>query len=160
MTSPTPRLPAVRAATAGVLAVLAALGAGHLVAGLLLTPAASPFFAVGNAAVDRTPAPVKDFAIKNFGTNDKPALLIGMAVVLVLVGAIVGLASRRSVVPGLVAIVVIGVVGALAVGEQSTGVVGLVAPAAALVAGVGVFWWLHDRARPPATDDALSLIHI
>lgn len=154
MTSPTPRLPAVRAATAGVLAVLAALGAGHLVAGLLLTPAASPFFAVGNAAVDRTPAPVKDFAIKNFGTNDKPALLIGMAVVLVLVGAIVGLASRRSVIPGLVAIVAIGAVGALAVGEQSTGVVGLVAPAAALVAGVGVFWWLHGRARPAATDDA------
>src|SRR5689334_13675940 len=78
-TTPPPRLPAVRAATAGVLAVLAALGAGHLVAGLLLTPAASPFFAVGNAAVDRTPAPVKDFAITNFGTNDKPALLIGMA---------------------------------------------------------------------------------
>ncbi|KAA0093152.1 molybdopterin-binding protein [Mycolicibacterium sp. P1-18] len=152
-TSPTP-LPAGRAAVTGLIAVVAALGVGHLVAGLLLMPAASPFFAVGNAAVDRTPAPVKDFAIRNFGTNDKPALLIGMAVVLVLVGLLVGLASRRSVVPGLVAIVVIGVVGALAVGEQSTGPLGLLAPAAALVAGVGVFWWLHRRARPPVTDAA------
>jgi DMSO/TMAO reductase YedYZ molybdopterin-dependent catalytic subunit len=133
-----------------VIAVVAALGVGHLVAGLLLTPAASPFFAVGNAAVDRTPAPVKDFAIRNFGTNDKPALLIGMAVVLALVGLVVGLVSRRSVVPGLVAVVVLGVVGALAVHEQSTGPLGLLAPAAALVAGVGVFWWLHGRARPPA----------
>src|SRR5204863_2086714 len=51
-------------------------------------------------------------------------------------------------------IVVIGVVGALAVGEQSTGPLGLLAPAAALVAGVGVFWWLHRRARPPAADAA------
>ena len=48
--SPTP-IPAGRAAATGVIAVAAALGAGHLVAGLLLTPAASPFFAVGNAAV-------------------------------------------------------------------------------------------------------------
>ncbi|WP_156720972.1 molybdopterin-dependent oxidoreductase [Mycobacterium sp. Root135] len=154
MTSPTPRLPAVRAATAGVLAVLAALGAGHLVAGLLLTPAASPFFAVGNAAIDRTPTPVKNFAVENFGTNDKPALLIGMAVVLALVGVVLGLASRRSAIPGLVAIVVIGLVGALAVHEQSIGALGLLAPAASLVAGVGAFWWLHRRARPPATADA------
>ena len=154
-TSPTP-IPAVRAAATGLIAVAAALGAGHLVAGLLLLPAASPFFAVGNAAIDRTPTPVKNFAVENFGTNDKPALLIGMAVVLALVGVVVGLASRRSAIPGLVAIVVIGVVGALAVHEQSTGPLGLLAPAAALAAGTGVFWWLHRSARVPAADPSGS----
>ncbi len=64
----------IRAAVAGLVAVVAALGAGHLVSGLLLAPASSPFLAVGNAAIDRTPAPVKDFAIRTFGTNDKAAL--------------------------------------------------------------------------------------
>src|SRR5689334_857020 len=138
----TTRLPANRAAITGVVAVAAAIAAGHLVAGLLLTPSASPFFAVGNAAVNRTPAAVKDFAIRNFGTGDKAALLIGMAVVLVLVGALAGLASRRTAVPGLIVVVVLGAVGALAVGEHSTRPLGYLAPAAALIAGGGVFWGL------------------
>ncbi|MGB3355818.1 MAG: molybdopterin-binding protein, partial [Mycobacterium sp.] len=147
MTSTT-RLPAVRAALAGLIAVIAALGAGHLVSGLVLAPAASPFLAVGNATIDRTPAPVKDFAITYFGTNDKPALLVGMAVVLVAFGLLVGLISRRSAVPGLAAICVLGVVGALAVYEQSADPLGLLAPLASLVVGVGVFWWLHRQAQP------------
>lgn len=141
------RLSAPRAALTGLLAVIAALAAGHLVSGLVLIPAVSPFLAVGNATIDRTPAPVKDFAIENFGTNDKLALLVGMAVVLAIVGLLIGLISRRSIVPGLAAIVVLGVVGVLAVREQSTGQLGLLAPLASLVAGVGVFWWLHRRAR-------------
>jgi len=149
----TTRLPANRAAITGVVAVAAAIAAGHLVAGLLLTPSASPFFAVGNAAVNRTPAAVKDFAIRNFGTGDKAALLIGMAVVLVLVGALAGLASRRTAVPGLIVVVVLGAVGALAVGEHSTRPLGYLAPAAALIAGGGVFWGLHGLARPSAPPD-------
>lgn len=150
--TPTTRLPAARAALAGLIAVIAALGAGHLVSGLILAPAASPFLAVGNATIDRTPAPVKDFAITYFGTNDKPALLVGMAVVLVVFGLLVGLISRRSVVPGLAAIGVLGIVGALAVREQSAGRLGLLAPLASLVAGVGVFWWLHHKAQLRHTD--------
>lgn len=150
----TPRLPAVRAAATGLIAVIAALGAGHLVAGLLLSPGSSPFLAVGNAAIDRTPAAVKDFAIRTFATNDKPALLVGMAVTLAVVGMVIGLLSRRSVVPGLVAIVAVGIVGALAVREQSTGSLALLAPLAALVAGVAVFWWLHHRARPRLAAEA------
>lgn len=149
MTS-SPQLPALRSALVGLIAVIAALGAGHLVSGLLLLPAASPFLAVGDATIDRTPAPVKDFAIENFGTNDKPALLVGMAVVLAAVGLVIGLISRRSAVPGLVALVVLGGVGALAVREQSVGGLSLLAPVASLVAGLGVFWWLHRRAQPRA----------
>ncbi len=150
----TPRLPRVRAAATGFIAVAAALGAGHLVAGLLLLPAASPFFAVGNAFIDRTPTPLKNFAVENFGTNDKPALLVGMAVVLALVGMATGLISRRSAVPGMAAVVVVGIIGALAVHEQSTGSLSLLAPVASLVTGVGTFWWLHGRARPQMTSAA------
>ncbi|ANW66439.1 molybdopterin-binding protein [Mycobacterium sp. djl-10] len=148
MTSPR-RLSAPRAALTGLLAVAAALGAGHLVSGLVLIPSASPFLAVGNAAIDRTPEAVKDFAIENFGTNDKLALLVGMAVVLALMGMLIGLLSRRSITPGLTAVVGLGVVGILAVREQSTGALGLLAPVASLVAGVAVLWWLHRAARSP-----------
>ncbi|OHU73225.1 hypothetical protein [Mycobacteroides chelonae] len=38
------RVPAAAAVLSGLLAVAAALGAGHLVAGLLLTAEASPFY--------------------------------------------------------------------------------------------------------------------
>ena len=153
----TSRVPAVRSALAGLIAVIAALGAGQLVAGLLLLPAASPFLAVGNAAIDRTPAAVKDFAISTFGTNDKLALLIGMAVALALIGMAIGLSSRRNVVVGLVAIAAVGIVGILAVREQTPGWLGVLAPAASLAAGVAAFWWLHSRAAPrksPADDDS------
>ena len=94
---------------------------------------------------------MKNFAVENFGTNDKPALLIGMAVVLALVGMAIGLISRRSAVPGVIAVVIVGIVGALAVHEQSSGSLSLLAPAASLVAGVGTFWGLHGLARPRAT---------
>ena len=150
------RLPAARAAVTGLIALAAALGAGHLIAGLLLSPAASPFLAVGDAAIDRTPAPVKDFAIKTFGTNDKPALLIGMAVVLALVGIAIGLMSRRSALPGVVVIAGVGLIGALAVHEQSPRSLDLLAPLASMIAGTAVFWWLHARGRgkPEAEPEA------
>lgn len=154
--SPTSRRSAVRAALTGLVAVLAALGVGHLVSGLLLMPAASPFLAVGNAAIDLTPAPVKDFAIRNFGTYDKLALLVGMAVVLVLFGLLIGLISRRTATPGLVAITVLGIVGVVAVRGRATGGLSLLAPVAALIAGVAVFLWLYrsDRSRAAVEPDA------
>lgn len=131
------------AALTGVLAVTAALAAGHLTAGAVLVPGASPFLAVGNAAIDRTPAPVKDFAIDTFGTADKPALLTGMAATLLLTGLVLGVLSRRRPWPGLVVLGVLGVVGVLAVREQSAAPLGLLAPAAALPAGLLTFGLLH-----------------
>lgn len=135
------------AALAGVLSVAAALGAGHLVAGLLSEPSASPFLAVGNAVVDRTPNPVKSFAISVFGSDDKTALLTGMAVVIALVAAAAGIASRRRSWPGLAVVAALGLLGGLAVVEQTSGAWTLLAPIAALVAGLAVFAGLHARAR-------------
>ena len=150
------RLSPASAAVSGVLAVAAALGAGHIVAGLTLVADASPFLAVGNAAIDRTPAPIKDFAIDKFGTADKPALLIGMAVVLTGAGALIGLISRRSAWPGLLAIAGLGIVGILAVREQTSLPLGLLAPVASMLTGLVVFWWLRrwSPSRPGEPDDA------
>jgi DMSO/TMAO reductase YedYZ molybdopterin-dependent catalytic subunit len=144
------RLSVPVAALIGLLSVAAALGAGHLAAGLV-SPAASPFLAVGGAAIDLTPTWLKDFAVRTFGTYDKLVLLLGMAAVLGLVGVLAGLLSRRSRLPGLVLIAVLGVVGGIAVLSRPTvGHLDVLAPLAAVLAGAGAFALLHRRGRPGA----------
>ena len=54
----------------GILATLVGMAAAHLVAALTV-PAASPVLAVGSTVIDLTPTPVKEWAIRTFGTADK-----------------------------------------------------------------------------------------
>ena len=72
-------------ATSGLAAAAAGLAAGHLLAALT-RPATSPVLVVGSTVIDRTPTPVKEWAIAHFGTNDK-AILIGSVLAVVLVAA-------------------------------------------------------------------------
>jgi hypothetical protein len=58
----------------GVLATLAGVAAGHFVASLL-NPASSPVLAVGSQVIDLTPTPMKEWAIRQFGDQDKPILI-------------------------------------------------------------------------------------
>lgn len=76
----------------GVTAVSASLGFGELVAGLFAS-VYSPITAIGDRIVDWSPPALKDFAIETLGTADKPALLIGIAVVALILGAGVGVLS-------------------------------------------------------------------
>jgi hypothetical protein len=148
------RLSWLSAAVIGVLAVAAALCVGHLVAGLV-APTASPFFAVGNGAIDLTPTPLKNFAVRTFGNNDKLVLLLGMALVVGIVALVGGLLSRRSPRPGLALIVVLGVLGGVAVIARPTfGAIDLVAPTASLVTGVAAFLLLYRLASCPAAGGA------
>jgi len=142
------------AAVVGVLALAAALAAGHLVAGFVGANA-SPYLAVGNGAIDLTPLPLKDFAVRTFGTYDKLVLLSGMAVVLVLVAAVAGLLSRRTPWPGLIVITGFGLVGLVAVyARPDLDAVALLAPLASLAAGVTAFAVLHRLARRDTTTDS------
>ncbi|PSL52049.1 DMSO/TMAO reductase YedYZ molybdopterin-dependent catalytic subunit [Saccharothrix carnea] len=142
-----PRLPLRAAAAVGLIAVAAALAAGHLVAALI-DPFASPFLAVGNTAIDLTPHPVKDFAIRTFGENDKIVLLAGMAFVITAAAALAGLLSRRSALPGTVLAATLGVLGVAAVLTRPTlDTIAVLAPLTSLVVGVLVFRWLHRLAR-------------
>lgn len=151
-----PPLNARRAAWIGVIALLAALGVGHLVAAFVGV-GASPYLAVGNTAVDLTPEPLKDFAIRTFGTADKLVLIAGMAVVLLGLGVVAGLVSRRRPLPGLVILGAAGVLGVAAVlGRPDLGQLGLLAPVASLLAGLAVFRLLHARARTGEFDSADS----
>jgi DMSO/TMAO reductase YedYZ molybdopterin-dependent catalytic subunit len=132
-----------------LVALAAALAAGHLVAGLVGVNASS-FLAVGNGAIDLTPGWLKDFAVRTFGTYDKLVLLSGMAVVLVLAAVAAGLLSRRTPWPGLVVITAFGLVGLVAVYTRpDLGALALWAPLASLVTGVGTFALLY-RVRPGA----------
>ncbi|WP_199750161.1 molybdopterin-dependent oxidoreductase [Amycolatopsis sp. WAC 04169] len=141
-----PRLPVFGAALIGVVALAAALAAGHLVAGFI-SANASPYLAVGNGAIDLTPVGLKDFAVRTFGVYDKLVLLGGMAVVMVLAAAVAGMASRRSPVPGITLIAAFGLLGGFAVAQRpDLSAVALLAPLASLIAGVGVFFWLHRLA--------------
>ncbi len=94
--NPTPStVPRAGAVVAGVSSAAFGLATAELVAacsGRLR----SPILDVGDRIVDLVPAGVKDLAIALFGTNDKPALLIGIAVLLIGYAGAVGLIAFRA----------------------------------------------------------------
>jgi len=140
-------MPVRAAALVGVLAVAAALGAGHLVAAFV-DPPSSPYLAVGTSFIDLTPPWLKELAVQTFGTADKAVLLVGMGLVLLALGAAMGRAARRDPRRGVIGVLALGAVGVLAVlTRPDTATIGLLAPLAAMAAGVGVLRWLHHRAR-------------
>ena len=131
------------AAGVGVLAVWAALGVGHLVAGVI-SPASSPYLAVGDQVIRLSPEPLTEFAKTQLGTNDKPVLLIGMLVVITLVAAAAGLASRTRPEWGVRVVMAMGLLGAAAVVLAPVfTLLDLVAPIVSTIVGVVVFRWLH-----------------
>ncbi len=74
----------------------------------------SPVIGVGNRAIDLAPPVVKRFAISTFGTNDKQALLIGMAVTIAVFSAIVGVIARTRLWASIIALFLFGALGSLA----------------------------------------------
>lgn len=104
---------AVVGASAGLVAGFAALAVAELVAGLV-RPAAGPVTVVGGALIDRTPAAVKDFAIRTFGENDKAVLRLGILAVLGLAAIGLGVLGLRHRRIGAAGVLLFGVVGATA----------------------------------------------
>ncbi|WP_105566292.1 molybdopterin-dependent oxidoreductase [Microbacterium halophytorum] len=99
-----------RAAVAGLVAVVAGAGIGELAAAIFAS-AASPFGSIGGVAVDLAPAWAKELAISLFYTNDKNALLVGIALVLLAVGAAAGFVERRVPYAGRAIVGALGLVG-------------------------------------------------
>jgi hypothetical protein len=92
-----------RGAVVGGLVVLAALGIGQLAAAFG-TPAASPPVAIGQATIDASPQPLKSWAIRTFGADDKTVLVAGILAVLVVVALALGPVAVRR--PGIGALAV------------------------------------------------------
>ena len=108
------------AALAGLLAAAVALGVAELLAALV-GPASSPVVAVGDAVISLTPEPVKEFAVRAFGSADKVALITGTLLLIAVFAALVGLVALRIPRLGQVGILVFGLVGVLAAVTRPAG---------------------------------------
>ncbi|WP_024288125.1 molybdopterin-dependent oxidoreductase [Cellulomonas sp. KRMCY2] len=144
-----------RAAASGVLAAGLTLAVAQLAAALI-APSAAPLVAVGDAFVDATPLWLKDLAVATFGVNDKAALFVGMTVVLILLAAASGLLARRSHPAGTGAVLLLGVVGAVAATTRpDAGPLAVVPSITGAVAGAIALRALlvrSERATPSALD--------
>jgi len=140
----------------GLLSTLAGTAAGHLVASLDRIDS-SPVLAVGSTVIDATPTPVKEWAIRNFGTADKP-ILIGSVMAGVLVLAVVaGLLARRRLALGLALEGLLVAVATAAALTNSGATIGDAVPGVVTaVVGLGTLTLLARKASQhgPATEGA------
>ena len=144
-------------ALGGIVAALGGLAVAELVAALR-SSLQSPVLDVGDRVVDGVPNTIKELAIDWFGTNDKLALLVGIAALLAVYAAAVGVMSvGRQWGSAIAGVALFGLTGAYA--SQSTrrdapwfailpSLVGAVVAAVAL-------WWLRTLLvpAPPARLD-------
>jgi DMSO/TMAO reductase YedYZ molybdopterin-dependent catalytic subunit len=139
-----------RGAVAGVLAAATALGVGQFVAGITGADG-SPVVAVGQLQIDFTPPWLKNFAITEFGSDDKLVLVSGILVVLAIFAALIGAAAARRLWYGMAGLAVFGVVGLIAATTRPTATFASVLPTlAAVAAAAAVLRILMPLAGPAA----------
>ena len=143
----------------GLLATGAGLGIAELVVGLI-EGASSPVVPVGQEFIDYTPAWLKDWAIEQFGTNDKAVLVAGALIVIFVLGGIIGvLASRGSKGMAYGLTVAVGLIGAWAVViRPEPSLAKLLPTTVGTVVSIGVLWWLSPRPGPPDDAGRLTMI--
>jgi len=78
--------------------------------GAFCTARATPVIALGSTFIDFTPSWMKDFAIATFGTNDKVALFVGMAVTILLLACVLGIVAYRKWALGVAGVLLMGAV--------------------------------------------------
>ncbi|HWJ67919.1 MAG TPA: molybdopterin-dependent oxidoreductase [Nocardioides sp.] len=98
----------------GVLATLTGIGLAHLVAAVA-DPDSSPVLAVGSAVIDLTPTPMKEWAIRQFGSADKIILVGSVMAGVLLLAAVAGILARRRLAVGAGMLVALVLVAAVAV---------------------------------------------
>ncbi|WP_419918841.1 molybdopterin-dependent oxidoreductase [Candidatus Poriferisocius sp.] len=105
-----PGITRLHAISAGVVSAGSALGLGEILSGLS-RKIPSLVVAVADVVVDNTPGAIARWSIRQLGSNQKPALVWGIIVVSILLGALLGWASqkRRWVAPA--GLLVFGVIG-------------------------------------------------
>ncbi len=79
----------------GLVATGSGLAAAEVVVGLV-EGSASPVVPVGQVFIDWVPKPLKDWAIEQFGTNDKVVLVTGALIVVLALGVTVGILAIRG----------------------------------------------------------------
>ncbi len=137
-------VPPTWAALAGAVAAATALAVGELVVGLAGGGQPSLVSAVGASFIDRFAASLKELAVAVFGTNDKTALVVGIVLVSLLLGAVLGVVARFRFEVAVAGFVVFGAVGFQAYRADRLGWAGTGLAAAGLgaVSGIAVLGWL------------------
>jgi len=126
----------------GVLATLLGVAAGHLVAALT-NPASSPVLAVGSTVIDLTPTPVKEWAVKQFGTSDKPILIGSVFAGVLVLSAVAGILARRRFALGAGMLLgLVALAGAAALSRPTAGLADVLPALVAGVVGVAALAWL------------------
>src|SRR6185312_11653050 len=144
-------------AVAGVLAAGVALGVGQLVAGLT-GASGSPVVVVGELQIDFTPPWLKNFAITEFGADDKLVLVTGIVVVLGAFAALVGAAATRRMAYGMAGVAVFAAVGLTAAATRPDATVASLLPTlAAIASAVAVLYLLIPLVRPSARPAARTV---
>ena len=133
----------------GLLATAVGLAVAELVVGLV-KGSASPVVPVGQEFIDITPKWLKDWAIEQFGTNDKVVLVTGALVVVLGVGAVIGILAVRGERSFAYALTIaVGLMGAWAVWLRPEPTLGKLAPTLVGTAvSLAVLWWLAPRRAP------------
>ncbi|MBB5083986.1 molybdopterin-dependent oxidoreductase [Nonomuraea endophytica] len=137
----------IRAASAGLLSVAAALAVAEFVA-RFTGGQSSPVVTIGSVAIDLTPTPVKEFAVRTFGTADKAVLVGGILLVLMAVSAGLGILATHQHGLAVAAVAGLGVLGMLAAATRPAMVATDLLPA--LVAALVGAFTLTALTRPAA----------
>ncbi|MFI5073883.1 MAG: molybdopterin-dependent oxidoreductase [Actinomycetales bacterium] len=143
-----PTAPRILYALSGVLAALAGIAVGHLVAAVT-NAAASPVLSVGSVVIDLTPTPVKELVIARVGTADKPILLATVSLATLALAALAGLLSRRrpAVGAGVLLLLVVAAGGA-AMTRPTARLLDLLPALATAIVGVSVLLGLLRLLEP------------
>lgn len=143
---------------AGVLAGAVAIGAGQLAAGLI-SPSSSPIAEVGQLQIDLTPSWLKNFAIQEFGSNDKRVLVTGIVIVLGLFAAVIGVLALLRIGYGFAGLAVFTAFGVIAATTRPTfATKDLMPTLLAAAAGAFALWLLVRTARreAPAPSESVA----
>jgi DMSO/TMAO reductase YedYZ molybdopterin-dependent catalytic subunit len=104
----------------GIVTALVALGVAQAIAAIINSQIGGPVDAVGELSIDHTPPPVKNFAIREFGSNDKTVLVWGIRGVLIIFAVFIGVLALRRLWLGMAGLAVFTVVGIYAAESQPT----------------------------------------
>jgi DMSO/TMAO reductase YedYZ molybdopterin-dependent catalytic subunit len=143
----------------GLFATGAGLAVAELVVGLF-RGSSSPVVPVGQEFIDFTPKWLKEWAIEQFGTNDKAVLVAGALIVILGLGSVIGVLAVRGakgMAYGLT--VAIGLIGAWAVWLRPDPTLGKFLPTAiGTLVSIVVLWWLSPRLGPVGESGGQTII--
>lgn len=141
-------------ALAGLAAVLAGFGLAELTAGLI-APGASPILVVGALLIDLAPAWAKDLMIGLFGTADKAALIVFIALVAAVLAALAGILEYRRPPFGRYVVVAAGLVALVAaLTRAGASPFDAVPPVLAMLVAAVVLTMLTTRLRAGSAADS------